>query len=102
MKKAHEILSKESSWHKGSVAKDRYGLSVEYNDDSAVSFCVLGAICRCYPEDKREEVKSRVCDKLAKMGFSLFRSPNVTIFSWNDNPERTQNEVVDLLRRLDV
>lgn len=95
--KAWELLSKEDAWVRGSFALDQNGDICSSNADEACSWCTLGAINKCYPEyDLWCEVITKVEERLSRdVGCKL-----VTV--WNDNEHRTQEEVVALLKELDV
>lgn len=53
--KVHELLTDETKWCKGDLALDSNKKPVSPTDESAVCWCMLGAMCRCYP-DKLDKV----------------------------------------------
>lgn len=89
--KAWEFLSKRGVWCKGNYAVDKNGIAINPLDNLAVKFCVLGAICKCYPEEK-EFVIVRDMLQLVKGKIS----------DWNDDPKRKKYQVVELLKKLDI
>lgn len=60
--------------------------------DSACSFCAIGAIAKCYNTSTREQ-RELVENKLM---FAV----NTEVAKWNDAPERTQSEVVEMFRSI--
>lgn len=46
--KAHELLSDKTKWTQYAAARNADGQSTYPNDQSAVKWCALGAIHRCY------------------------------------------------------
>jgi len=47
--KAYELLSDKSRWTTRACARDINGQPLNINNNDAVSWCILGAIGRCYP-----------------------------------------------------
>lgn len=90
--KVKELLSKKSKWTKGTMARDKKGFEVDYNDPTAYSFCLVGAIRRCYGVPSSGKVLHQITDKL-----------NIsTIHKWNDRPDCTFEEVKALVEELDI
>jgi len=85
--KAWELLE-EKDWCQGDYARNASGQSVRVHDPQARRFCVVGlleATGTCdlnYPKLK-EHLGMRVID-------------------WNDDPERTKEEVLAVLKELDI
>lgn len=48
--KVHELLTDETKWCKGDLARNSRGRTVSPKDDTAVCWCMLGAMLRCYPK----------------------------------------------------
>ena len=90
--KAWQLLEKEKSWTRGSVARDRHGHEVNVHDTLACRWCMFGAILRCYPENDDRYVA------MVRIGLRL---PN-DIGAWNDAPGRKHSEVVAKLKEADV
>jgi hypothetical protein len=88
--KAHELLSKPGAWIQGAFAKDDRGQDCSTLNPAACQFCLMGALKFCYPQD--------YSDKFGEVCLAL--EQNAVI--WNDAPERTQQEVVALLKRLGI
>lgn len=97
--KAYEVLE-QFDWCRGSYAKDKAGHSVVATSDSAVAFCAEGAIIRAHGTGKS------FCEELFKARM-VFRSPvgaldDSTFTEWNDDPKRTKEEVIELLKKAGV
>jgi hypothetical protein len=90
--KAYELLSDPSKWTKGVIARNSNGERVAGYDPSATCFCLYGAIKRCYPGYAAEETFSRIQECV----------PDRDAIGWNDAPERTYDEVITLLKELDI
>jgi hypothetical protein len=90
--KVRELLSDESKWTKGSVARDFEGhFLLNPLDGRACSWCLVGALCYCYSVfDNGPSIK--VIDRLGVRSLS----------KWNDAPERTFAEVKALVEELDI
>lgn len=91
----HELFSKPGTWTQHVSARDVNGISVPFDEARACCWCLQGAIRFCYP-------------KIEDQWRLLFRFKAVPEFGgrppyfWNDAPERTQEEVQALCKRLDI
>ncbi len=90
--KVYELLDSPEKWTQGAFARTADGDEKDHTDKDAVSFCLLGAIRKCYPS-----LYQRV-DVLAKVRTIL--PDGMTI--WNDADNRTHAEVLNLARTLDI
>jgi hypothetical protein len=84
-------------WTQGQYARDKNGISV-YSDDfeKAVCWCAIGALMAAYSIDgfcTREYEPA--LEKLRKL-------VGTCILFWNDNPQRTQAEVIEVFTRAGI
>lgn len=90
---AADLLSKPGAWTQGAYARDADGNDLVSNDDGvvvplqAVCFCLYGAVAYVEGETISESKAGQFLEGL-----------NVSAIEWNDDPERTQDEVVAKLR----
>lgn len=97
--KVQDILASPSSWNKYSTALDSEGQGTcsQYHD--AVSWCLMGAIIKCYggPEEKGSDSAELqfVCNKVTK-------KIGQGIMGWNDADERTHEQVLALCEELEI
>ena len=94
MLKIKELLSDPSKWTQGVIARDSNGLHVGVHSSSATCFCLYGAMRRCYGSDFKTEYN--VFNRLQQM------VPDHDPIGWNDAPERTHAEVLELVTRMDI
>lgn len=87
--KIWELLDSPEKWTTKTCARDKNGKQVSSNDSSAVSWCLLGAVDKCYSEEHRGVVR-KIRNKL---GINL-------IGEWND--EQTFENVLKLAKELDI
>lgn len=73
---AKAILSNEGMWRKGSMAGDMDGRAVPSCDDSAVCFCMMGAIDRAAYGSQHEIVAGTTFDERYKHGSSIEHMAN--------------------------
>lgn len=90
LNRAADRLSKEGAWAQRALAKTLDGTHVAPNNSDACSWCAIGAI---RAETKDVYLHHRVEIALGK----AIGTPYLTI--WNDDPERTQDEVVATFRK---
>lgn len=94
--KAYELLE-QNDLCKGWYAKDKEGNDVQPLNPNACAFCTMGALQRAYENWYiRQQAINRLENKIHRIAgdFSIAR--------WNDKPERTKEEVVSLLKELDI
>jgi hypothetical protein len=95
--KAYELLSGPEKWTKGRLAADRDGDSCGPLSDRATCWCISGALIRCYGKQC-----SAVMSVNAALRNRRMMKDTDVVPDWNDAPERTYEEVVGLLRELDI
>lgn len=90
--KAWQIV--EKGWCRGELARDLHGDSVSVRSELATKWCLVGAILYAYGVGKEYyDAHAKVC--------SFLKSSNGLAW-WNDDPTRTQAEIVEVLRGLDI
>lgn len=96
--KVYELIDTPEKWTQGESARDSSGNRCSSGADIAVSWCLLGGLAFCYPED------SSYLDAYSKLSMSLpLQSKGLaSISAWNDAPERTFKEVYDMLVKAGV
>lgn len=89
---ARELLSVRKRWTKGVYARDAFCVRVNSGNPSAVSWCLRGAINKVSGKHDRDQTAaSSLLEGLLPDGLS--------IADWQDRPERTHAEVLDVLDR---
>ena len=97
--KAYELLSRPGAWTQHTLARDHDGDAVTVDSPHACAWCVAGAIMRCYPLIKTPTL----IDKLKQELLPTWKESTAFIIGpYNDDPNRTQEEVVELLKKLDI
>lgn len=84
---------KTHEWTQRSYAKDKDGNKTNIADKEAVSFCVLGVLHRVYNDIFEHSLKKEMLRRAI---------PNIRIAAWNDDPERTKQEVINMLCKLGI
>lgn len=99
--KMHELLDSPEKWTQKAMARDKDGFSkFEWSED-AVCWCMAGACMRCYPS--RDEACSvwRRLNRHVTSDVSPWPAYEDAT-AWNDDPERKYEDVVAVLKELDV
>lgn len=92
----------QKGWCQFGSALDTDGYPCHPSDKTANRWCLSGAILAAYPENP--EKRGEVIKKL--FSTELFKSPNrrhtpvYTLSVWNDQPDRTEGEVMALLHSI--
>jgi hypothetical protein len=99
--KAKDILTDQSCWTQGAMARNRRGDLTGAEYVSAVSWCLMGALIRAYGRvkglDRAMDVR-RAIRGICKSFYATYGS----IESWNDEPGRTFDEVRQVIEKADV
>ncbi len=91
--KIKELLAKPEAWTKGAWARDFQNTSVHGRNPMACCWCLGGALDLCYNYEEQYAICKLIHNEACI---------SLTIAEWNDAPERTHQEVLDLVTRLDV
>lgn len=96
LEKAADLIEPEGAWYQDGDAKNAYGETVSWDDPSACSWCIGGAVARVLGK----EIDFRIKTDAHPIAALLFTVSGTKRFPgpWNDAPERTQAEVVAKLR----
>lgn len=104
--KAYEILSQPDAWTKGRYAETRNGDTCNPRSETAVRWCMLGAIDRAMEEQPdcayRNAVMKVATYLREALHVQVIADKTNIISHWNDAPERTAEDVIDVLRKLDL
>lgn len=95
--KVKELLSSPERWTKGAERRDADGEPTLLEGEHVASRCLYGALYCAYratPERFEAELKIKV--EFIGMGV------NKTLYEWNDAPERTFEDVRQLVTELDI
>ena len=87
------LLEGPGAWCQGELARDRAGVEVYPHDPRAWSWCLEGGILVVLPPQTMRN-RGRYWAVIEAVDAALPGTP----IDWNDAPERTQGEVVGLLR----
>lgn len=94
--KMYELFSKPGTWTCKTFARNISNNSCTYDDINANCWCILGAVYHCYDKNEWDEIRSKIYEKL---------NPNKYVIStseWNDDSQRTQGDVYNLCKELDI
>lgn len=86
-----DLLNDPSRWTQFFFARNGVGTPVWPEDGTAVCWCLLGAIHKCYEE--------RTCGVIELVQKEL---NYVSVAKWNNAPERTFEDVKNLVTRLNI
>lgn len=97
--KAYELIDSPEKWLQHFLWKDANGIEIwDGKNDTAVSFCAVGAICTAY----RGTTAGQDAKMLNKLQAYIPKKYKRSIAKWNNAPERTWNEVYTALKELDI
>ena len=86
------LLDSPEKWTRGWYARDAEGTACIAEDHKAACWCLLGAIRVCYPDfEERIAVECQVRQHIG---------PFVDV--WNDAPNRTFEDIRELVETLDI
>lgn len=96
--KAYEVLE-QHDWCQKAYAKDKDDNPVISDDPTACKFCMYGAIAKAYGYSLDPLPLSGKIDKLHDTIRTRFEAAPLR---WNDHPDRTKEEVISVLKELDI
>lgn len=79
-------------WCQNAAAQDDLGRRCDATSSLAQQWCLVGSVRAAYPEDA--VLRTQVFDKLFR------QAKTYGLSSWNDNPSRTQQEVLAVLQAI--
>lgn len=90
-----QLFHHKDRWTKRTRARDIDGYACEAESPSAVAFCLLGGLNKCYQNNVEWFAALR---KLQQ----AIEPPGMTVVEWNDDPDRTFEEVSELIKKAGV
>ena len=100
--KMRELLTDESRWTKDAYARDKDGKTVSHDLEEAYSFCLVGAMFRCYNvKPWWDPVRDKIIEELRKT-FNVSERSSISITLWNDKRSTTFADVKALVDKLDI
>ena len=93
--KARRLVRK--GWAQGHIARTDDGRPVPVHHAEATRFCTIGAIRQVYEADHYGYRAFDAATDLLCRGAGVSGFPELTV--WNDHPDRTQADVLDLYTR---
>lgn len=98
--KVKTLLKSKKHWTQGSFARGKSGLKVRnVQSRYAVSFCLAGAIWRCYGKDPEAKERAEIKLWTAIRKYAGVRLPIVV---WNDLETTTFKDVKAVLKIADI
>lgn len=94
-------LIETRGWTQGAAARDPKGAAVDGQDPDACCWCAIGAINRATPARSFEEFQAAMTtvERVLELPSERDTWGLYPLASWNDDPSRTQAEVVQALRQ---
>ena len=86
--KVRELFTDESKWSQFAFARNKYGGRVDLDDPYAYSFCIIGAIRHCYPNELASDIKTKIVRLIG----------DERLLRWNDTSKFSEiKKVVEFL-----
>jgi hypothetical protein len=99
--KVKDILSDASMWTQGACARDKADRQCSVLSDAAVRFCLRGAAARVYSGQALDAAMEAIARAIGFDG-DWYDGIDREIEIWNDNPDRTFEEVRQVIEKADV
>lgn len=91
-----EFFDNPSKWTQKDLAKNAKGVGTHSHSSDAVCFCLYGAVNVVYASNERARVLMALMDTLMAI------TGDDRLAAWNDDPERTFEDIVDLCKKAGV
>ena len=98
LKNTRELISK--GWCQFALAVDSNFNVVDYNNSTATSYCLIGALEKSIFRDKYSKSNTdnhKYFTKVYNILLKYIDGPHFTLSTWNDSRDRTQQQVLDML-----
>lgn len=96
--RAADLIEPEGAWTQNYFALNGEGEEVDPNRLSAVCFCARGAIYHALKKNPLKVTEDEAVRVFAPLVKAIGADSYYGIETWNDDPSRTQSEVVSKLR----
>lgn len=102
--KLQELFKTPEHWTQNSFARDSDGNKLEEPSESAVCFCLLGALQKYHGGNIQKAVFRiiRYLEKDKSFVFDAKLSYESNLIRWNDDPSRTIEDIQKLVKDLDL
>ena len=94
--KVYELLSDASKWTQGTFARDKDGNDADWSSPSATCWCLKGEVNNCYRDSSEYAIHDKIRTDIGGSAWSI------SIPEWNDDPNRTYEDVVAVCKKLDI
>jgi hypothetical protein len=100
--KIKDLLTSDDKWTQGVMARDRFGRECLPGSPDAESYCIMGALCKAY--DDGGAMDRAIIAILNAIGLDeeWYECPTGAIENWNDDADRTFEDVRKVLEKADV
>lgn len=99
--KIKQLLVNKGTWTKGVLAQDKNKNIVPVSDVKAVSWCLVGAILKCYDINQIDSIFKEVCKEIGSEHTGYSYSCN-NIIDYNNSPNRKFKDIKKLVNKLDI
>lgn len=98
--KVFELLNEEKRWCKHFSARTKEGGRVNPLNLLATSWCLGGAIARCYLDSERKQTEKKLAEEIRPGSSKSPLAYGVTIVDFNDNA--TYEEVIAVCKKANI
>ena len=96
-----ELFSDPKRWTQNRYARNKEGIATPIKDENAVCWCIIGGVYKLYDGPDQLRVEMKIRDVIAKKENSP--NPNwISVTEWQDHPNRTLQEVLEVLKEAGV
>lgn len=87
-----ELYTDASRWTQHTWTRDQHGNDTQIMSPSAVCWCLSAGVMLCYPDtNDSATVRQKIMNKIGML-----------ITEWNDAPERTAEDILNLVTELKI
>jgi len=98
--KVYELLDTPDKWTQHVSARNALDRAVFADSPDACKWCLTGAAIVCYPDYSERDLVYAKLREAIKLHVGVFSYIPITL--WNDSPVRTYEDVLALVKELDV
>lgn len=99
--KISELLNGPEKWTKEAIARNGDGKPVYLTSPDAVSYCLLGALFKCY-EGNNLGKKWNILDKYIKENYKKYANSYSPTVYFNNNEKTTYKDIMKVVKACDL
>lgn len=96
--RVEELLDRPEKWTKLAASRDNEGNPINALNEKSCSWCLVGAIIKCYDGDEKSAIERTL--KAISEFHGFFKNKPIHIF--NDHPQISFKEIKEIIKKAEI